>query len=443
MKGERTMRSGISAIMVVLMWLAAAEMETIPTAGFPAEETHVGKPRVLSVSVVPGLTVETYAPAAGPEKFSFDPSGVLYVRRGVGESLEGWIVVGSMNTARAQFSATLLGNGQVLIAGGRTAGDEYTSSCELFDPATNTIAPAASMNHVRNCHEAIELPNGKVLVVGGQGPGGVGVGPYLYSCELFDPLANSWTDTGSLGYATGNHRLILLDNGKVLKVCGASHGGFGTTVCEIYNPATGSWSNTGSTSTGHQFPACVKLANGKVLVAGGYMFNSVVELFNPAAGTWSGVGNISQSVSEPEGVQLDDGRVLIMGGTSHGVPAYKTVDVYDPVGGTVSPGPDMLNPRNAFCVVKLGDGDILAISGYSASGYATNACDRYDYASGSWVTGPPVNTSRIQFEAVYTNGVIYIFGGTNPDGSGRLSSIEALTSEARDKVKDHLWMEYR
>lgn len=75
---------------------------------------------------------------------------------------------GNMTTPRAAPTATLLASGQVLIAGGATAGGPVTSnSAELYDPESGTFAATASMNGARQQHTATLLANGQVLVTGG------------------------------------------------------------------------------------------------------------------------------------------------------------------------------------------------------------------------------------------------------------------------------------
>ncbi len=71
-----------------------------------------------------------------------------------------------MNAARQDATATLLPNGEVLIAGGGVLGTALKST-ELYDSATNTFAPSdqtASMNGARVGARATPLPNGKVLI---------------------------------------------------------------------------------------------------------------------------------------------------------------------------------------------------------------------------------------------------------------------------------------
>ena len=71
-----------------------------------------------------------------------------------------------MNTPRWVHTATLLPNGQVLVAGGRD-GDTFFTSAELYDSATGMWTATGSMATPRFVHTATLLPDGQVLVAGG------------------------------------------------------------------------------------------------------------------------------------------------------------------------------------------------------------------------------------------------------------------------------------
>src|SRR3954454_20060394 len=81
-------------------------------------------------------------------------------------------LTGDLATARSQHSATLLPNGNVLIAGGvqsSSNGTRVLASTELYDPASGRFAPAANMTTTRRLHTATLLPDGRVLIAGGYG----------------------------------------------------------------------------------------------------------------------------------------------------------------------------------------------------------------------------------------------------------------------------------
>ena len=127
-----------------------------------------------------------------------------------------WRVTGFLNTARGEHTATLLPNGQVLLAGGfGTSG--YLASAELYDPATDVWTATGSMNTAREVHTATSLPNGQVLVAGG-----LGNSFPLASAELYDPATGMWTATASLGHVRVCHTATLLPNGLVLVSGGES-----------------------------------------------------------------------------------------------------------------------------------------------------------------------------------------------------------------------------
>jgi len=85
----------------------------------------------------------------------------------VAQTSGNWTVTGSLSTARAGHTATMLPNGQVLVAGGEnTAG--FLASAELYSPSTGQWTVTGSMATPRINHKATLLPNGQVLVFRGR-----------------------------------------------------------------------------------------------------------------------------------------------------------------------------------------------------------------------------------------------------------------------------------
>jgi hypothetical protein len=78
-----------------------------------------------------------------------------------------WSPIGSLGTARYKHTATLLANGQVLVAGGYNGNffPQHLDSAELY--TAGTWSPTGSLNVRRKGHTATLLPDGRVLVAGG------------------------------------------------------------------------------------------------------------------------------------------------------------------------------------------------------------------------------------------------------------------------------------
>ncbi|CAF4490280.1 unnamed protein product, partial [Didymodactylos carnosus] len=74
-----------------------------------------------------------------------------------------WDTTGSMATARAYHTATLLNSGKVLVTGG-DGSSGYLASSEIYDPSTDQWNTTASMAPTRAYPTATLLNSGKVLV---------------------------------------------------------------------------------------------------------------------------------------------------------------------------------------------------------------------------------------------------------------------------------------
>src|SRR4029434_4300630 len=112
----------------------------------------------------------------------------------------------NMTAPRSGHTATLLPNGQVLIAGGMERNGIFFRSAELYDPITGRFSAASrDMSTQRVGHSATLLPNGKVFIAGGWGNEGV-----LASAELYDPNTGVFTATGKMSVARGDFTATLL-----------------------------------------------------------------------------------------------------------------------------------------------------------------------------------------------------------------------------------------
>ena len=114
-----------------------------------------------------------------------------------------------MTIAREHGSATLLGNGRVLVAGGSNY-DATTIYAELYDPASGRWTLTARMTDYHGA-EAVLLQDGRVLLAGGG-----------YAGDVYSPATGTWTATGPRFHGlVGGAALARLPNGQVLSVGGA------------------------------------------------------------------------------------------------------------------------------------------------------------------------------------------------------------------------------
>jgi hypothetical protein len=181
---------------------------------------------------------------------------------------EKFSTTGDMSVPRAGHTATLLGTGKVLIAGGTIADGVVTASADLYDAATGKFTLTGAMNEPRYAHSATLLANGTVLVTGGISPGQTG-NEMLRSAEIYDPKSGRFTTTGSMGTGRSSHSAALLENESVLVAGGLDQNGDPLLSAEVYAQGTGRFSLTGGLQIPSASHAATVLRTGAVLVTGG------------------------------------------------------------------------------------------------------------------------------------------------------------------------------
>jgi Galactose oxidase, central domain len=233
---------------------------------------------------------------------------------------------GSMSQGRYSHTATLLQNGKVLIAGGQTSDSDFLSSAEIYDPASGTFSPASSLNIARGEASATRLADGRVLIAGGQTTGG----SFVAAAEIFDPAAGTFTKTGNLGTPRVAHAATLLSNGSVLIAGGDADQTYASTSAEIFSPVNGTFAPTGDLIVGRSYFSDTLLINGKVLIAGGIALNgatSEAELYDPSTGTFAATTSLTSLRTQHAATRLENGAVLITGGTNSKT-AVSSAEIY-------------------------------------------------------------------------------------------------------------------
>ncbi|HZY59841.1 MAG TPA: kelch repeat-containing protein [Candidatus Binataceae bacterium] len=283
----------------------------------------------------------------------------------------------TMNAAREGSSATLLPGGSVLIAGG--AGTNFTAlvSTELYQSTTNTFAAAAgtaTMNVARSRPFAVLLPNGLVLIAGGFGV----TGTPLASTEVYNAINNSFATTGTAIMKTprSDAAAVLMPNGKVLIAGGSGPTSALLASSEIYDPSTNTFeSATPSMKTPRRAATATLLPNGKVLIAGGSTTGgfpvSSTELYDPTTNTFAtgATPNMNTAREFATATLLPNGRVLIAGGDDGGSNNFSSTEVYDSLTNSFA-GPEatasMTAGRTLAAAVMLDNDQVLIAGGFVA-----------------------------------------------------------------------------
>ena len=300
---------------------------------------------------------------------------------------------GTLDPARNRASATLLQDGRVLVAGGFAGQYEYSSNAvataELWDPATGSFTETGSLSVARAGHSATLLADGRVLVTGG-GPsevwdpatgefsqvGPVVGGPAIQladgrilvvdgpSAKVWEPGSASASEAGLLIEARTNQTVTLLPDGRVLVVGGRAHPGTGEgggitdegyeivadrgspsrlASAELWDPTMGKFTPAGPLARGRIGHTATLLPDGRVLILGGQGVVDVVgnrgyrdfpgaELWDPVTGTFSAAPSLVETRADHSAILLADGRVLVLGGQGPEdlESTLRSVEIYDP-----------------------------------------------------------------------------------------------------------------
>lgn len=162
--GKVLVAGGISSSSASLVALASAELYDPSTSQFSETGSMIhGRKADVAVALLDGRVLV----AGGVVDEDLD-----YVLRRTSEVYTAtngtFALSGSMGTDRESPTATVLPNGEVLVAGGWSdTVPGPIASAELYHPETGTFTAANPMTTARYFPTATLLPNGKVLIAGG------------------------------------------------------------------------------------------------------------------------------------------------------------------------------------------------------------------------------------------------------------------------------------
>lgn len=236
-----------------------------------------------------------------------------------------WSVTGPLAEPRAGHRAVLLGNGRVLVTGGSDSSRASRTTAELYDPASGTWTPTTNgMSAPREEHQAALLPDGRVLVSGGHNT--IPSITFTATADLYDPATNSFTPTASMISSRSQAAVATLPDGDVLVAGGVNRSGFILGI-ERWDAASGSWSAAGEMPLIGNYGLAAPLPGGAVLIStdGG----STTPIWSAATGAVTSGYASGQARSMPTLTALGDGRALLAGGTLGGT-RLATAELFTP-----------------------------------------------------------------------------------------------------------------
>lgn len=311
----------------------------------------------------------------------------------------------TLSAPRSLHTATQLPNGTWLIAGGVNGTNDPQATCEIYDPTTDTFTTVATMNSARTGHSATLLANGKVLVAGGIQAMPVTptqlqpIREIVNTTELYDPVADTWTNGPLLSTPRAGHVAIVRPDGKVLLAGGIS---WDTNIvfswlpavrrsCDLYNPVTNTIGSAPQMAVARSLIDPIDLGNDKWLVAGGINgitiipFNpgnptNTAEVYDAVANTWTTVGALATARGNHKGWALGNGQFLLSGGANGSILSptpLSSTEIFSTATNTFSAGPAMTSARAGAAAYATPQGQIMLFGGATTGGLISNTCEWY------------------------------------------------------------------
>ena len=276
----------------------------------------------------------------------------------------------------------LLSNGKLLVIAGSgncgpaqpgcptgpPYGPSNGSGALLLNPVSGQTISQLSLSWDMFCNGMVLLEDGRPFIAGGN----LQYYPSFYGepqAAIFDPLANTFSNTPNMAHGRWYPTLVTLGDGRVMTFSGLNETGSTNLAVEFYSADSGWSPEYIAPWTPDLYPRLHLLPNGKVFYSGK---QTISKLFDPSTNTWntqvattnySGWRTYGSSVLLPLRPSNNyDPKVMIMGG---GSPATNTTEIID-MGAPVPAwqyGPNMSQARIEMNAVILPNGKVLALGG--------------------------------------------------------------------------------
>lgn len=280
-----------------------------------------------------------------------------------------------------------------------------------------------------------DVVNNKIFVIGGADYRN---GGQTNLVEVYDPLANQWTEGIPLPYSLDHAPSIVYDN-KIYVMGGFLEDKHTTDKMLIFDPSKNQWTE-GKSLPEPRAASVAEVVNGTIYVISGLNLNhdpvSTNFAYNIENDTWT----IKSPMPKHNGPKhhaasaMVDGKIYVLGGRlfGNGVPneindGLTNLDdnmQYDPKTDKWTQMDPMPIRRSGFSAEAL-DGKIYVFGGQMADGSNKNI-ERYDPVTNQWTYEPDMKADRSGLAVAAFKGKIYVFGGQH-NGLQALNINEILT----------------
>ncbi|MGE0446851.1 MAG: kelch repeat-containing protein, partial [Vicinamibacterales bacterium] len=306
-----------------------------------------------------------------------------------------FVMVPAANSWPAQTSITVLQDGRALVAGSWGSG--------IYNPTDGTYVGVPAVVD-GDYPQSVRMADGRVLILNHAS------GPVRYT-----PATNGATRPYQLWGPIYGHRMAVMNTGQVI-LSGGLTGIFGVyfylnTV--LLNPDTGSFENV--EPTGRFAPMVARLNDERVLVLGGWAadgatFNAA-NVYHAPTNTFHPVTAMPEGRAEATATVVADGRVIVAGGANERV-VFSSVLTWNPATNVWLNVGDMQSRRRGHAAVRMADGRVLITGGRDEHGNILNTTDIFDPVSGTITPGPPMQHAReLHDMKLMNNNTVLVAGG--------------------------------
>jgi len=326
----------------------------------------------------------------------FDPMTGTFTRVSALSGDAGLMKNGKVVVRQTAPAAVKLNDGTVLVCGGfgiEKKGlfgfgkdkEDTLKSAFIFDPSTNSFRKVGDMKYPRHSFSATIMDDGRVMIAGGYNDSWWSKHKTQAPFEIYDPSKGEFNKEGSFfsrfksKESRMNHTATAIENGTGILLTGGNYykGGylFGlikpklqmTKGAEVVRGTT--TESTADLNQARMRHSAAAVTPREVLVAGGHdpsQIHSSLELFDSSTASWASKGNLNVARVGAT-IATDKNLALIIGGTN-GTAETDVVEVYDADAKALSTTTYKLtNARNGHTATKLKDGRIMVIGGFTGA----------------------------------------------------------------------------